>query len=244
MPLFRKHGAEEPPAVPKDPPGWVRRSVALSVDPVRLSGDLVVPEAARAIVVFAHGSGSSRRSPRNIEVADRLNGQALGTLLFDLLTEAEAEDGNRAFDVGLLASRLEAAARWVWRWPALGGLPVGFFGASTGAAAALVAAAKFRAEIAAVVSRGGRPDLASDALERVTAPTLLIVGGNDIETLASNSEALERMRCEKRLEVIDGAGHLFEEPEALARVADLAGSWFAHHTTGARGGRRMLPDVI
>ena len=244
MSPLRKRQAEPPPEPPEDPAGWVRRSVTINVDPVKLPGDLVIPTEASAVIVFAHGSGSSRRSPRNIEVADRLNRQNLGTLLFDLLTKQEAEDGDRVFDVNLLAARLEAAARWVWRWPALGGLPVGFFGASTGAAAAILAAAKFRAEIAAVVSRGGRPDLAGEAIERVTAPTLLIVGGEDHETLASNQEALDRMRCERGLEIIPGAGHLFEEPDELARVAELAGSWFARHLSGARGGRRTLSDVI
>jgi putative phosphoribosyl transferase len=196
----------------------------------------VVPERAGAIVVFAHGSGSGRRSPRNVAVADRLNRARLATLLFDLLTPEEAEDRERVFDVVLLASRLEAAERWVRRWPAVGRLPVAFFGASTGAAAALVAAAALGARVAAIVSRGGRPDLAAGVLERVTAPTLLIVGGEDRAVLELNRAARRRLAAESRLEEVPGAGHLFEEPGALERVADLAAAWIADHVS-ARSGR-------
>jgi putative phosphoribosyl transferase len=225
-----------------DPPGWSRRSVQITVDPVRLAGELVLPADAEAVVVFAHGSGSSRRSPRNIEVAERLHRDRLGTLLFDLLTEAEAEDRGRVFDVELLAHRLEAAVRWVRRWPGLGRRSVALFGASTGAAAALVTASRVR-DIAAVVSRGGRPDLAGESLERVMAPTLLIVGEQDPEVLELNRAAQLRMRGETKLEVIPGATHLFEEDGALERVADLAAGWFATHQADAGGGRLPLPDV-
>ena len=245
MPLFRRRAPEgETPSVPKDPPGWVRRSVALSVDPVRLGADLVVPDAARAVVVFAHGSGSSRRSPRNVAVADVMNRAGLGTLLFDLLTTSEAEDRDKVFDVNLLARRLEAAAGWVWRWPGLGDKPVAFFGASTGAAAALVAASHLGTTVASVVSRGGRAGLAEEALERVTAPTLFVVGSDDPEIVVMTREVDARMRCERRVEIVEGAGHLFEEPGALERVAELAAAWVASHLEGARGGRTMLSDVF
>lgn len=227
-----------------DPPGWIRRSVSFTVDPVRLPGDLVIPDRARAVVVFAHGSGSSRSSPRNVAVADRLNGAGLATLLFDLLTPEEAEDRELVFDIELLAARLRAAARWAWRWPALGDLPVAFFGASTGAAAALVTAATLGTRVAAVVSRGGRTDLAGGSLERVAAPTLLIVGGEDRLVLGINRDAQRRMPAETRLEEISGAGHLFEEPGALERVADLAAAWISEHAAGARGGRLTLSDVL
>jgi len=221
-----------------DPPGWIRRSVSFTVDPVRLPGDLVVPDRARAVVVFAHGSGSSRTSPRNVSVADRLNGAGLATLLFDLLTPEEAEDRELVFDIDLLATRLRAAARWACRWPALGDLPVAFFGASTGAAAALVTAASLGARVAAVVSRGG------GSLERVAAPTLLIVGSEDRLVLAINRDAQRRMPAETRLEEISGAGHLFEEPGALEQVADLAAAWISEHSASARGGRLTLSDVL
>jgi putative phosphoribosyl transferase len=191
-----------------------------------------VPEAATAVVVFAHGSGSSRGSPRNIAVAERLNAAGLGTLLFDLLTPEEGEDRARVFDIALLAARLAAAARWVSGRPAAANLPVAFFGASTGAAAAIVAAAGLRERVAAVVSRGGRPDLAGEALERLTAPTLLIVGSADREVLALNREAQRHMHAETRLEVVDGAGHLFEEPGTLDRVAELAVRWINGHVPG------------
>ena len=240
MGLFGKRAPQPEMEVVSDPPSWARRTVSINLDPVALPGDLVTPADATAVVIFAHGSGSSRRSPRNIEVADRLNRDGLGTLLFDLLTPGEAEHRERVFDIELLARRLEGAARWVRRWPALSGLPIAFFGASTGAGAALVATARLRSQIAAVVSRGGRPDLAGDALERVTAPTLLIVGGEDPPTLAANRDAERRLRCEKRLEIVPGAGHLFEEPGAMDRVAELASSWVRTH---ALGGRASLSDV-
>jgi putative phosphoribosyl transferase len=211
---------------------------AVSIGSRKLAGDLLVPADAHGLVIFAHGSGSSRKSPRNVEVARRLNAAGMGTLLFDLLTAAEAEDRANVFDIELLASRLGGAERWLHRWPQAGAVPIGLFGASTGAAAALVAAERFGTEIAAVVSRGGRPDLAGDALPRVTAPTLLIVGGDDVDVLGMNRDAAARMRCERRLEVIPGATHLFEEPGALERVAELAAEWFARHLTEAGQGRR------
>jgi putative phosphoribosyl transferase len=240
MGIFHKQQVETPPEVVDDPPGTIRRSVLINVDPVRLPGDLVIPGEAIGIVAFAHGSGSSRKSPRNVMVADRLHEASIGTLLFDLLTPAEAEDRDNVFDIDLLARRLEGAHRWLRRWPAIGRLPLGFFGASTGAGAALVAAARLGAEVAAVVSRGGRPDLAGDVLAKVRVPTLLIVGGADPEVLAMNREALERLRGEKQLEVVADATHLFEEPGALEEVARLAGAWFARTLPLAGDGRRVV----
>ena len=197
-------------------------------DGVALPGDLTIPGQAIAVVVFAHGSGSSRRSPRNVRVADRLHREGLATLLFDLLTDAEAEERRKAFDIELLARRLGAAVGWVRGRSELDGLPVDLFGASTGAAAALVVAAATR-DITAIVSRGGRPDLAGEALGRVTAPTLFVVGGLDREVLGLNRAAQARMRCETRLEIVPGATHLFEEPGGLDRVAELAAAWFTDH---------------
>ena len=197
-------------------------------DGVALPGDLTIPGQAIAVVVFAHGSGSSRRSPRNVRVADRLHREGLGTLLFDLLTDAEAEERRNAFDIELLARRLGAAVGWVRGRSELDGLPVDLFGASTGAAAALVVAAATR-DITAIVSRGGRPDLAGEALEGVTAPTLFVVGSLDRQVLGLNRAAQARMRCETRLEIVPGATHLFEEPGGLDRVAELAAVWFTDH---------------
>lgn len=199
------------------------------VGPLALTGDLMLPATARALVMFAHGSGSSRRSPRNREVAAVLQSHGLATLLFDLLRADEAADRRYVFDIGLLGERVVQAIDWAVAQPALGPWPVGLFGASTGAAAALVAAAERPARVGAVVSRGGRPDLASPWLARVMAPTLLIVGGADFEVLALNRLAFAGLRCEKRLDVVRGATHLFEEPGALDRVAELAATWFAAH---------------
>ncbi len=196
-------------------------------------GDLTVPNDAQGVVVFAHGSGSSRRSRRNRQVANRLTELKLATLLVDLLTEQEdvLDQSTRElrFDIGLLARRLTLAANDVTNRPSTTGLPLGFFGASTGAAAALVAASEDHDRVRAVVSRGGRPDLAGGALPLVSAPTLLIVGGNDPIVLDLNREAIEAMRCERELIVVPDATHLFEEPGALERVAGLAGDWFARH---------------
>ncbi len=202
----------------------------VAIPPFGLAGILRLPTvAARGIVVFAHGSGSSRLSPRNNFVADQLQQAALGSLLFDLLTEEEAEDRANVFDIDLLADRLVTASRWVREHATTRGLPIGYFGASTGAAAALVAAAEGHADIAAVVSRGGRPDLAHGALVRVKAPTLLIVGGDDPEVLELNRAAQRALQCESKLKVVPGASHLFEEPGTLESVVDLARSWFLDH---------------
>ena len=198
-----------------------------------LDADLVIPDDATGVVVFAHGSGSSRHSVRNRAVAGRLQEAALATLLLDLLTpEEEAVDartGEHRFDVGLLATRLAAAAEWVAGRPELGALPIGYFGASTGAAGALIAAAEHPERIGAVVSRGGRVDLAGEALSRVRCPTLLIVGANDPTVLDLNRQARRELRVETVLEVVPGASHLFEEPGALDVVADLATRWFVTH---------------
>jgi len=207
----------------------VEQEVGVLAGRARLGGTLAVPEGAQGLVIFAHGSGSSRHSPRNRYVAYSLRRAGLGTLLFDLLTEAEeAEDTVTAalrFDIDFLARRLGEVTDWVFRHPELSRMRVGYFGSSTGAAAALVAAAERPEAIGSVVSRGGRPDLAGDALERVLAPTLLIVGGADDVVLELNQRALERLRAPKVLEVVPGATHLFEEPGALERVAELAAGW-------------------
>ena len=208
------------------------------IGPQALEGELVVPGQARALVVFAHGSGSSRRSPRNLEVARALNARGLGTLLFDLLLTEEAADRANVFDIALLGSRVGDAIDWLDRRPALAALPVGLFGASTGAAAALVAAAARPQRVYAVVSRGGRPDLAGDALPRVRAPTLLLVGGADSEVLALNRSAQARMAAPTELAVVPGATHLFEERGALERVTQLAGDWFASHLPARAGAGR------
>jgi dienelactone hydrolase len=203
---------------------------------VVLEGLLGVPPNATGVVLFAHGSGSSRLSPRNAFVARALQEAAIATLLLDLLTPEEAEDRARVFDVEFLARRLRAATEWVRGERAARGLPIGYFGASTGAAAALIAAAEDPA-IAAVVSRGGRPDLATPVLPRVRAPTLLIVGGKDVPVIAMNEDALRRLRCDKRLAVVAGATHLFEEPGTLDEVIRLATDWFRHHLHGERASR-------
>jgi dienelactone hydrolase len=211
-------------------------AVRIAAGRASLDGDLTLPRGARGVVLFAHGSGSSRHSSRNRYVAQELRRSALGTLLMDLLTsEEEAADARTAhlrFDIGLLAERLGAATDWLRGDPRTSRLAVGYFGASTGGGAALVAAAERPAEVVAVVSRGGRPDLAGAALTRVQAPTLLIVGGRDEPVIEMNREALARLRCEKRLEIVPGATHLFEEPGALEEVARLAGGWFARHLAG------------
>jgi len=212
--------AARPSAAPERP---------VAIPPLGLPGTLALPEETRAVVAFAHGSGSSRLSPRNRRVARALHELRLGTLLFDLLTEEEAADRERVFDIPLLAERLVEATRWLGREPATRGCRVGYFGASTGAGAALVAAARADCEIAAVVSRGGRPDLAGPVLARVRAPTLLIVGGRDPVVLDLNRAALAELRCEKELAVVPGATHLFEEPGTLEQVIALAGRWFARH---------------
>jgi pimeloyl-ACP methyl ester carboxylesterase len=198
-----------------------------------LSGSLAIPENLEALVLFAHGSGSSRHSPRNQFVARTLNGAGLGTLLFDLLTpKEEARDSytrEHRFNIGLLAERLVDATTWTRQQDQIGDLRIGYFGSSTGGAAALVAAAELPQDVGAVVSRGGRPDLAGDALPRVQAPTLLIVGGDDDIVIELNEMARDQMRREVKLEIIPGATHLFEEPGALEQVAKLASDWFLLH---------------
>jgi putative phosphoribosyl transferase len=206
----------------------VRRDVRVDADGVELPGYLWIPPAVRGLVVFAHGSGSGRNSARNQHVASRLNDIAFATLLFDLLTEPEAADRANVFDIALLARRLIAATRWTRGQDEVGSLPVGLFGASTGAAAALTAAVKLGDVVGAVVSRGGRPDLC-ERLQDVRAPVLLIVGGHDHMVLDLNREAAERLTTEHVIEVVEGATHLFEEPGTLYTAAAHAGRWFADH---------------
>jgi dienelactone hydrolase len=198
-----------------------------------LSGNLIIPQNAAALVLFAHGSGSSRHSPRNQFVARTLNDAGLGTLLFDLLTPDEEAIDMRTrehrFNIGLLAERLVHATRWVKQQKQTRDLRVGYFGSSTGGGAALVAAAELPQEVGAVVSRGGRPDLVGDALPKVQAPTLLIVGGDDDIVIELNEMARDQIRCEVKLEIVSGATHLFEEPGALEKVAKLASDWFDAH---------------
>jgi len=201
-----------------------RPEVEVSIAPLGLPGMLAHPAAGQGIVLFAHGSGSSRLSPRN-RLAGRLQRTGLGTLLFDLLQPEEADNRANVFDISLLAERLALATDWV-RSQELRDVPIGYFGASTGAAAALVAETLTRHRIAAIVSRGGRPDLAGAALSRVGASTLLIVGGDDREVIELNEDALAQLTCEKHLVIVPGAGHLFEEPGTLDQVVVLARDWF------------------
>jgi putative phosphoribosyl transferase len=212
--------------------------VRIPAAPVTLDGNLSLPQEATGIVLFAHGSGSSRHSPRNRYVAQLLNDAKLATLLADLLTpDEEAIDMRTAhlrFDIGLLAGRLVAITDWLTEEPPTRELPLGYFGASTGAAGALVAAAERADVVGAIVSRGGRPDLAGAALARVRAPTLLIVGGNDFQVIELNRAAYEQLNCEKQLVIIPGATHLFEEPGALDAVARLARDWFVQYLSPQR----------
>jgi putative phosphoribosyl transferase len=209
------------------------REVRISAGPVTLEGNLDIPKDAGGVVLFAHGSGSGRHSPRNRYVARELRRAGLGTLLIDLLTPDEEEIDLRTahlrFDIGMLAQRLVGATDWLKGEPDTRTLRVSYFGASTGAGAALVAAAERPEEVGVVVSRGGRPDLAGDALARVRAPTLLIVGENDTPVIEMNREAMGEMNVEKELEIVPGATHLFEEPGALEKVAQLAAGWFVRH---------------
>nr|PZN21278.1 MAG: hydrolase [Pseudomonadota bacterium] len=208
-------------------------TLRIPAGPVRLEGDLTVPRGARGLVLFAHGSGSSRKSSRNRFVAQTLRDRGLGTLLFDLLTAeeqaADVIDAHLRFDIPLLAERLGHVTDWIRAREFATGLRLGYFGASTGAAAALIAASERPDAIGAIVSRGGRPDLAGDALGRVRAPTLLIVGGADPPVLELNWQALAQITSEKKLTVVPGATHLFEEPGALEQVARHAGDWFVQH---------------
>jgi putative phosphoribosyl transferase len=212
-----------------------RTGVRIPLGNISLAGTLSMPPTPRGVVLFAHGSGSSRSSPRNIFVSDVLVAAGFGTLLFDLLTPDEDRDRATRFDIALLSERLAGTTQRLRDDPVLGALPSGYFGASTGAAAALVAAAQAEARIAAIVSRGGRPDLAgAETLARVAAPTLLIVGGADHAVIALNRDAFARLRCEKDLCIVPGATHLFEEPGALESVATLASQWFTRWMPGVR----------
>jgi putative phosphoribosyl transferase len=215
--------------------GMQEQLVQVPADPVTLEGNLTLPEGARGVVLFAHGSGSSRHSPRNRYVARLLNDAKLATLLIDLLTPGEEaidlQTAKLRFNIELLAERLVAATDWLAQYEDTRDLRVSHFGASTGAAAALVAAAVRASLVRAVVSRGGRPDLAGNSLSHVRAPTLLIVGGNDDVVIQLNQEALTHLHCEKRLVIVPGASHLFEESGALDQVAWLASDWFVRHVT-------------
>jgi putative phosphoribosyl transferase len=210
-----------------------QEEVTIPASTVELGGELSVPRDATGLVLFAHGSGSSRHSPRNQFVARTLRNAGIGTLLFDLLTQeeenAEAETRHLRFNIGILADRLIAATRWAQKQPAPRGLKLGYFGSSTGAGAALVAAANLGEEIGAVVSRGGRPDLAGQALQNVTAPTLLMVGSEDRAVIRLNEQAYQQLRCEREIKLVAGASHLFEEPGTLEQAAALAAEWLIKH---------------
>ncbi len=220
--------------------GVAERSVTISYDGIHLEADLAVPTSASGIILFAHGSGSSRFSPRNRAVARDLQDAGFATLLLDLLTveeeRAEARTGKFRFDIEMLSLRLAAATNWLSTQDSLKALPVGYFGASTGAAAALVAAAMLPGRVGAIVSRGGRPDLAGSALQNVRCPTLLIVGGLDTVVMTLNHDALRQLRSIARLEIVPGTGHLFEEHGALEKVSDLACRWFDEYLADSHAG--------
>lgn len=214
-------------------------SSEVAIPPLGLAGTLNVPKATPGLVVFAHGSGSSRFSPRNMAVAQALNSRGFATLLFDLLTPQEEADRANVFDISLLAERLVDVVGWLdGQGGSIAELPIGLFGASTGGAAALVAAARLPKRIRAVVSRGGRPDLAGDALPMVHAPTLLIVGGADYRVIELNKEALRHLRAPNALEIVPGATHLFPEPGAMDAVIERAAQWFERHLAQSRDARR------
>jgi putative phosphoribosyl transferase len=219
------------------------QQVLITSDSVRLEGELTIPKQAAGVVLFAHGSGSSRLSPRNQFVAEALQKTGVGTLLFDLLTKEEARDRENVFDIDFLAHRLSDATRWLRHRDGTSNYPLGYFGASTGAAAALVAAAQDKT-IGAVVSRGGRPDLAIRHLAGVRAPTLLIVGGHDFGVIELNEKAYRVLRCEKSLKIVPGATHLFEEPGTLEQVAQLAGEWFGRHLKAPEAADLATRDPI
>lgn len=207
----------------------MKKQVRVTIDRVELDGELVLPDRAKGLVIFAHGSGSSRLSPRNTYVAKVLNEAAVGTLLFDLLTQEEDQSYEQRFDIGLLTRRLTGATSWLKEHSETQGMTLGYFGASTGAAAALRGAAELGAAIKAIVSRGGRPDLAAPFLKRVLSPTLLIVGGLDNMVLHLNRQAFAILTVKKELAVVPGATHLFEEPGAMEQVAKLAQQWFVRY---------------
>ena len=227
--------------VPESPASVSKPLVCIDTGEVHLYGELEVPTGAPGIVLFAHGSGSSRRSPRNQYVARIIRDAGIGTLLFDLLTQEEdredAMTGELRFDVDLLANRLIDATSWVEEQKETHGLKIGYFGASTGGGAALLAAAEIGERVTTVVSRGGRPDLAGDALPDVTCPTLLIVGGLDDIVIRLNEEAFAKLRCEKQLRIIPGASHLFEERGKLEQVAQISAQWFSQHMPIGKTGR-------
>ena len=232
--LLARAGSPEPRQSPDEGDGAHRREIAFELHGARLMATLILPaREALGLVVFAHGSGSSRHSPRNVEVAEHLADAGFACVLMDLLTEREALDRGNVFDISLLVQRLVQVTRWIRAQPGLGHLPIGYFGASTGAAAALSAAASLGDEVAAVVSRGGRPDLAGEELRHVTAPTLLIVGGDDRDVLALNEGAAKLLTCAHEIAVVPHAGHLFEEPGTLEQVAQMATEWFERHLTRA-----------
>ena len=218
----------------------INKLVRIPVNGVELEGALVVPPATRGVVLFAHGSGSSRHSPRNNFVAETLRAAGIGTLLMDLLTKQEDAIYQTRFDIDLLTWRLERATQWLMEGPRTQALNIGYFGASTGAAAALNAAATFGSLIGAVVSRGGRPDLAMAAIGSVQAPTLLIVGGLDDVVIELNRKAYERLKAEKQLAIVPGATHLFEESGTLQEVARLAAAWFRRHLGAQRAANRTV----
>jgi putative phosphoribosyl transferase len=218
------------------------QEIRIPSDTVELEGTLAIPDGAQGIVLFAHGSGSSRLSPRNRYVAEALQAAGIGTLLFDLLSEEEAENRENVFDVDFLAHRLADATRDVRARRGAQKYAIGYFGASTGAAAALIAAAQ-DSSIRAVVSRGGRPDLALHCLDRVKAPTLLIVGGDDVPVIAMNRKAYERLTCEKSLKIVPGATHLFEEPGTLEQVVEYARQWFQRHLAAEESREHIEPDL-
>lgn len=233
-------GTVSAPATASDS-GAPTLDITLPLGPVLLPGTVAMPPAASGLVIFAHGSGSSRLSSRNQAVARSLNLAGYATLLFDLLTAEEGADRAHVFDLVRLTRRLVAATHWVADRPALRGLPLGYFGASTGAAAALLAAAELPDDVAAVVSRGGRPDLAQKGLSRVLAPTLLIVGGDDPQVLELNRRAQRHLRCPNHLVIVPGATHLFEEPGAMAAVTDAATGWFGQYLRAPVPGRASAP---
>ncbi|MFP9060973.1 dienelactone hydrolase family protein [Natrialbaceae archaeon A-chndr2] len=205
--------------------------VSIPVDDVELEGMLELPAEAPGVVVFAHGSGSSRKSPRNNFVAETIRDRGLGTLLFDLLTEEEDQYRENRFDIPLLTDRLAAVTEWLWAREDVPDVNTGYFGSSTGAASALRAASHLKDDVDVVVSRGGRVDMATEVLDEVRAPTLFVVGGNDTQVLELNREALDQLTCERDLHVVEGAGHLFEGEGELEEVADVAADWFAQNLT-------------